>query len=269
MTIELNSVCRTTFLAAGLSIWAGSAAAVTITSIYGEWVDPTPEGVTGLNIETTADSTLIEWGLPYSKNENGWYIDPTGEKSGFEAEWSIPPEIDVVPGVDADFEFGLFTHRNNVIDISDPAVSAITSVQLNLTTEFLIETAEYTVNQVFTFLFHETPNFPKGSCAYGGTPNDAFNPRGCRDRVEFVENEGLSQPVIVDGMSYSLDITGFMLGDELASVFLTAERKENQAKLLGRLRVEEIPQTPLPAAGWLMVAGFGALAFASRRRRNA
>ena len=60
-----------------------------------------------------------------------------------------------------------------------------------------------------------------------------------------------------------------MVGEELATEFLTAEKQENQANLIGRLLVEEIPQTPLPAAGWLMIAGFGALAAVSRRRRNA
>ena len=269
MTIKLSKLFKTGTLAAGMALWAGSAAAVTITSISGTWADPTPETVYGLEIETTADSTLIEWGRPVDKDWRGWYYDPSGEKSAFEAEWTIPPEIEVVPGVEESFEFGIFTHHNNVIDVRDPSTASITSVDLNITMELLIESTEYVVNQVFTFLFHETLNYPDGSCAYGGTPDDGFNTNVCRDRVEFVENEGVSEPVIINGMSYSLDISGFMVGEELATEFLTAEKQENQANLIGRLLVEEIPQTPLPAAGWLMIAGFGALAAVSRRRRNA
>ena len=231
MTIKLSSLYRATFLAAGLSIWAGSAAAVTITSIHGEWENPTPVAVNGLNIETSVDSTLIEWGDPLSQNWMGWYYDPSGAKSGFEAEWTIPPEIDVTPGVETSFDLAVFTHYNNVIDVSDPVNGAINSVELNLTMEFLIDSAAYVVNQVFTFLFHETPNYPSGSCAYGGTPDDGFNTNGCRDRVEFVANPSASQPIIIDGMSYSLDITGFMVDGVLASVFLTEERQDNQAYL--------------------------------------
>lgn len=137
--------------------------------------------------------------------------------------------------------------------------------------ELLIDLEEYLINQTFVFLFDETLNYPGGGgeCAYDGFAGDALNPERCRDRVVFVENENLSEPVIINGMSYTIEITGFMIDDELVSFFLTNENQKNQAKIVGRLVVEENPQTPFPAAGWLLVAGFGAPEVASRKHGNA
>lgn len=242
-------------------MWAGMAAAATITSISGTWQDPTPDGVHNLNIDNAVDGseTQISWGIPTE----------SGEQSSFTAEWSGPQEIEIVPGETSTFEVGVFTHDNNIIKFTDWDLRAISSVELNVTMELLIDSEEYSFNQTFTFLFDETLNYPDGECTYGGFADDALNPDGCRDRVVFVENENVSEVLIVNGMAYSIEITGFMVEDDLVSFFLTEENKANQAKIVGRLVVEDIPQTPLPAAGWLLIAGFGALAAVSRKRRSA
>ena len=246
---------------AGLIMSAGTAAAavVTFNSVSGAWIDSTPSDVYGLNVETTSDYSRISWGDP----DNG--VD----QSSFQMDWTIPPSVDVDTDTGGQFELGVFTHSNHWLLPSPPGSPAITSAELQVDVEILIGATSHFISQVFEFAFDETPNEPVGSCAYGGTSGSGVNVSGCADYVSFLTTAEATRSAIVDGIEYTIDIYGFMVGDQLASFFLTEELRANEALLVGQLVAYRVPEVPLPAAGWLLVAGIGGLGALSRLRRAA
>ena len=250
-------------VAAGIcvSASAASAAVFNITSLTGNWVEYTPTDVYGLNIQNTTDSSRIAWGDP----ANG--VD----QSSFVVDWIIPPAVEVDTDVATEFDLGVFTHNNFWLYGAPQGSTAITAAVLDVAMEFMIGSASFLIEQSFTFDFEETLNFPdnNGPCAFGGTAGSGVNIEGCADRIQFTRNEGTGDSVIVDGVEYTLDISGFMVGDQLASFFLTEEKQSSEAVLVGRIVANELPNVPLPAAGWLLLGGIGGLAAFKRVRRKA
>ncbi|MCX7889760.1 MAG: VPLPA-CTERM sorting domain-containing protein [Rhodobacteraceae bacterium] len=253
-----KSVLAAAFVA--LSSLPSLAATVSVTGVTGSWFSPTPpdvEGLTGLGTSTMA------WGTPASAN---------GAKSayGFTGNAVGAVETDIA------FDLGVFTHFNNPILTTPAGRSSITSAQLTVSINLDLGdgSGAKQITTVFDFLHWETRNRPVSGniCANGGRYGQGINDRGCADRVTLVRNDSLSTEFEINGVTYELDITGFLFQGDLLSEFWTRERATNSAVLRGILRAVDTGEPPpapipLPAAGWLLLAGVGALGLTRRRRR--
>lgn len=247
-----------------LSATAASAVTiqdVTIQSVSGEWTDTTPGNVFGLTGEGTEE---LRWGLPST-------LVKTGLKSGYRFDGAIPPETE--EAADTPFALGTFTHFNNrIMAVGNGMASTISSVDLAVEISLMIGAVNYMFTQVFTFLHDETPN-SASTCAYGGTPGNGVNGSyGCNDRVTAALNESASDELVVDGLKYTFEFSGFQYNDGVFDYFDTVEEETNKATLLGLYRVEKVGEqispVPLPAAGWLLLAGVGGLAALKRRQKR-
>lgn len=90
----------------------------------------------------------------------------------------------------------------------------------------------------------------------------------CPDLVTFVGAVSLFGDTIeVNGENVVLGLEGFAAG----TTFLTAEGQRNDAVLRASFTANPITvnPVPLPAAGWMLLAGFGGLAALKRRKNKA
>ena len=175
----------------------------------------------------------------------------------------------VVNGGGSFFTLGDFTHFNQPIN----AGTSITGTRLTINYGvFLGANNLGNYNAVFNFIHEETPN-GANPCAYGGANNQGVNINGCADRVTLALNSGLTQFFNIDGVNYSLELTGFKVGSLPFSQFLTKEGLNNTAQLRGRISAESVIGTggevPEPQSWAMMLFGFGAVGIAARRRRTA
>lgn len=249
--------------AGALGFVAGAAGAATIQDVAlqgasGVWTDTTPDNVYDLNGEGTNE---IRWGLPSTLSG----VTNRDAQSGYGFEGASAGTI-VEPGVE--FSVGNFIHYNNrIMAGTDPYAPTISGAELRVETSIMIGTTSYIFTKVFDFLHDETPNGGVTSCAHGGTPGDAANGGyGCNDRVTAVVNEDASSELVVDGVKYTFEFSGFRYNGGLFSFFDTVEEQTNIATLVGRFKAETLAPVPLPAAGWLLLAGVGGLAAVKRHR---
>ncbi len=259
-----TAVATVTF---GLCASAASAAMVTIENVSGTWTDASSGPVYGLNTGVTAGGVAeINWGSPATGP-----LNPTGTQSGYTFEGLIPPPVTVDTEHGAQFELGIFTHNNYTLWANVPSgMNAIDSADLSVDFTMSIDGHEFNLNQVYNFSHIETPNEPAGACQFGGTAASGMNGAyGCNDRVTAELNEALSESIVLDGMEYTLDISGFLTEEGFFSFFDTQERLANSAILIAELIVTELPsEVPLPAAGWLLIGGMGGLFALKRKRRQ-
>lgn len=256
---------KTGAAAAALGLMATTAMAatvhdVTISSVTGEWVSAGPSNAYDLSIDTDDESTQVLWGQP----------KPGGPQSGYVFEGLIPPPVATTP--DTDFELGLFTHLNNPIK-TDPGGGKVTGItEADLRIDFVIQIGDmsHAFSQLYTFEHDETKNEGEnsaGDCKHGGQNGDAgLNSSGCADRVTITQNSDQSESVVVDGYQYDFEISGFRVDGETLDFFLTEEDTSNEAVLVGSYSVSAVP---LPAAGWMLLAGIGGLVAAKRRKSRA
>ena len=249
---------------AALGLVAGASTAATVQDVElkasGEWTDTTAGDVYGLNGEGTNE---MRWGLPSTLSG----VTNRDAQSGYGFEGALAGTI-VEPGVE--FAVGTFTHYNNrIMAGTDPYAPTISGAELRVDTSIMIGATSYLFTKVFDFLHDETKNSGEsgGGCLYGGTPGDAANGGyGCNDRVTAVVNEDASSALVVDGVKYTFEFSGFRYNGGLFSFFDTVEEQTNIATLVGRFKAETLAPVPLPAAGWLLLAGVGGLAAVKRRR---
>ena len=255
-----RTITGTAAIALGFSASTAMAATlhdVTISSVVGEWVLPGPSTAFGVDIETTDERTQILWGKA-----------PTGgSQSGYEFD-GIDTPANAAPGTE--FNLGLFSHFNNPIYTypGDGFTTAITEVNLKLDFNFLIGGQDYFLSKIFDFKHDETPNEggAGGACAYGGTSGVGPDAAGCRDHVSIGDSMNLTDRIVVDGLIYTFNLEGFKVGNETLEFFLTEENSINEAFLVGSYSVSQVP---LPAAGWMLLAGFGGLVAMKRRKAKA
>jgi hypothetical protein len=214
-----------------------------------------------------AGSTLNSTGNGTTTPEIRWGNDAGFGQSGYRYSAAATPlDVNVVVnGASSLFSLGQFTHFNNPI-----FAPSITGARLTINYGVSVGTTQVgSYNAVFDFRHQETPN-SDNPCAFGGPNNQGPNINGCADRVTISLNSGLSEFFTLGGVNYTLDISGFFVpGVGSGNEFLTIERKDNTARLFGRIAAEGFTGqgVPEPNSWAMMLLGFGAVGVAARRRK--
>ncbi|MBK0326303.1 VPLPA-CTERM sorting domain-containing protein [Rhodobacteraceae bacterium F11138] len=219
-----------------------------------QWLNPSPNANVTSNTSTPGDSNTntpaeahINWG--------------SGGTSGYD----VVADSDPVPQPGANigdmFQIGMFTHRNQSIN----AGTSINSVQLSLTADVLLDGTTVIgngLNFLFDFDHNETSNV--SNCAFPD-PNNS----NCDDIVTVTSNN-LTETFNYNNTEYTLEINGFLDEDtnQFTNQFFSAEGGNNEAIVMATF-TSEIPGVPLPAAGWLLLAGVGGLAAVRRKKKTA
>lgn len=248
-TIIRNSACASAFAIA--FVGSASAAIVTLDSVAGQWSAASPASrVSGVGTNT------IRWGTPNTTSGNG-------QKSGYRFTSAVPPSQELTEG--ATSALGTFTHLNYIIDVG----TSITAATLSLTFGLTIDGVSQTITNSYNFSHLETPN-ADNPCANGAANKSGVNVNGCADRVQATLNDAVAETFTINGTEYTIDITGFDIPDQNGiPTFWTVENRSNSAQLYAGLTQFTPAPVPLPAAGWMLVAGLGGLAAARRRKKAA
>jgi hypothetical protein len=245
-TVALTAIALTV---APLAASAGSlqfdpTSAAWLNPIGGPTTDNTSPGLTA----------SVDWGSGGTSGYDFTFSTPTGGSLG-----DALPNPAAHPG--SVFDLGTFTHRNQPIN---PGTS-ITSIELDLLGDILVGGSSALTDALFSFdfLHNETPN--------NTTPCPGGDPTPCGDLVNIQLLDDTST-FTFGGLEYTLTIQGFkpILADgsigELASEFFSDENANNSAILQASFTVAPIP---LPAAGWMLLAGIGGLAAVRRKKAKA
>lgn len=260
MTRFLSTLCAASALA--LTVGAADAATVTITGITGTWVDTDPNQTWQNSISGTGTSQ-IRWGTPSSGSDKSGYNFNKAATSFTAAQ-------------DDEFKLGQFEHLNYPI-----TGTSITAATLQVVFSFMLE-GETTARQLtskFLFAHNETTN-NENPCANGASNYSDVNANGCADQVTvstLVDGSETIELVDEDGSTreYAFDILGFKQGGMTINEFWTVEKQKNSADLYARftyaenINVPPVAPVPLPAAGFLLLGGLGAMGAVARRRKSA
>lgn len=280
MGIRLGLRAASIFLAAALGVSAASAATVELTSVTGTFQNPT-WNVDYYGIKNKPKSYISgdsQYGAQFIRSENGgselWWGSTNADwrdRSALTSAEKARQSGYVFDGITASdnfsttdevFTFAKATHHNGEVWSNS---ATLHSVDFKVDIAGKIEGADFSLSAMFRLFHNETIN-PSQICPAGGS-------QPCRDAVLINGGVAESIPVIVGNMQYTLILEGLVgsLDGPLVTSFVTDEFKQNSAMFRARLKAEPInppPVVPLPAAGWLLIAGVGGLVVASRRRRS-
>jgi hypothetical protein len=185
-------------------------------------------------------------------------------QSGYVFEGIKPPSV--FSSSDASFVFGKFTHHNGAVWTNS---ATLASVDFQIDIEGRIvkgeESEAFSLSTMFSLIHQETINPATPCAAQGEIP--------CRDSVTIMGEISETLPFVVGDIEYTFVLKGLVKSLEGPGVtsFFTEETQQNSAMLRGRIEWAELPPPviPLPAAGWLMIAGLGGLAAMARKKRRA
>ncbi len=241
---------------------AAVAATLDVSSVNGSWTglvsgpNQNPTNVTGLGTNS------VSWGTPHVSSR-------TGKQSGYSFVGAASGQIES----DTDFDLGTFTHNNFVIN----AGTSIAGAGLGLVVNMVIGGVNRAMTAAFNFDHDETLNRGEanGLCKNGGANSAGVNINGCADRVKILDNTGQQDAFEINGFLYILEITGFIQNGQAFTEFWTTEDGVNEAILRARFTlvgavdpIDPPPSpVPLPAAGWMVLTGLGALVAARARRK--
>ncbi len=193
-------------------------------NIDGEWSYPRNDlGVTPVTCQDIANSpdittneNIVRYGQPIGATDCGNVVFRSG--FGFDGT----DAANFVP--DQPFILGQFTHYNeNIVTPLVPMQLVDLAVRIQIPAPFVDAVMNYTMR------LDETLN--DGSCPYGSTNQDL-----CDDRVDFVNNSP-TQSIVIDGITYTLNIIGFVPGtvdscqfsEAMPDYFITGEIMRNDA----------------------------------------
>lgn len=205
------------------------------------------------------DPSTIRWG------QDGLAL---ASASGYQFEAASTP-FDELP--DTVFDLGLFSHFNNPIN----AGTAIDAVSFEVRGDInVVDNGNTTNVGMRTFAFNILHDETSNSAAGNNPANCARQPSisVCDDFVEINTAVG-SDVFVVDGSTFTLNILGFSqdIADAnngiFSPIFASPEGGTN-TRILAATFSQDLPTIPLPAAGWLLLAGIGALGALRRVRKT-
>jgi hypothetical protein len=251
--MSFKSITIAATAAALVSISSAHAASVDLVSVDGIWLDPQPDTVYGIS---GVGTSALSWGKSAGYGQSGYTFDG-----------AAPPVVTDVP-VSTMFKLGTFTHHNNPIKASPGygLAASITSATLQVTFGLEIDGIAKSVMSTFNFAHWETPN-GDATCANGAPNGSGVNWNGCADSVTVSLVSGASETFRMGGATFMFDTIGFEFNDMILGTFWTKEKKDNSAHLYASYSVVPSP-VPLPAAGWMLIAGLGGLLAMQRRKKS-
>ncbi|HHY54399.1 MAG TPA: hypothetical protein GYA08_03075, partial [Chloroflexi bacterium] len=203
-------------------------------NVDGVWSNPRNDlGVTPVtcqDINNSPGDPTNENVMRYGQQLGAIDCGPLIFRSGFGFDGA--DSVTFTPG--QPFLLGQFTHYNESI------VTPLVPMQLvDLTIDLQSENPAFDVQMSYTMRLDETRN--DGYCPYGAT-----NSTLCDDRVDFVNNTP-PQTITVDGVSYTLNILGFIPGTmdscqydaNLVDYFITGELMRNDACVFAEFTVPQ------------------------------
>lgn len=239
------------FAAATLLACNAQAATVTINSITGKWINPV--GGVAVSVDNSNSPSSIRWGNGVS----------SGPQSGYDFTPTMPQPI--ITGLNTSFALGEFAHLNFPV-----TGGAITDVDLQVTFDLTLDDGAggniTGVQSTIHFDHLETTNSASPCAAGGSSP--------CPDLVTIVNSSAMADTFTLNGVEYSLFLSGFSGGNSNADgslSFLTLEDQQNTAFLNGIVTANAAPpvsEVPVPAALPLMLTALGGLGFLGARRRS-
>lgn len=285
--MKFGKNARALALAAGVGLTSAaictpaSAGVVTISNIQGVWSLASPTGT----ISNNSPTSTVSWG---QGTEGGGY-----KKSSYSfTAASLPFSTDLDDGdVGGAFKLGTFQHNNWPV-----TGTTLQNVKLTVSAVVTIDGVDIGLQDfVYGFTHVETPNEGsgwQGNCQFGGKSGDANNKYGCSDKV-LVNTISYNNSFAFGKDTYTLDIAGFLVGNTLASSFITKESAvvsekcgkdkkgkwkycdvthafDNKADIMATVSMVS-SAVPEPATWAMMIVGFGAVGtmVRSSRRRTA
>lgn len=254
---------KTSFLitTAAAAVMASGAMAATTATVTIDQIDPMFQNVVGgTNVSTGLNGTTAEirWGTPAGNGQSGYDFAPRAP-------------LGFTLGPDTPTSLGTFTHLNRPIGLN----TSIESVEL----DFVFGGAVIEVDgnpvgpipasfgAVFDFEHDETNN--TGNVA-GCTDPLQQSDTPCDDIVTVSAQGGADEVITVGNLQFTFTLLGFGVDHGGGAIvfddqFITEEGFDTSADLFFQYSVSVVP---LPAAGWFLLGGLGAMGAVARRRKS-
>lgn len=257
---------RTLIAATALAVAVAAPASaevveVKFTNIVGSWFAPTFSNASTPNTINNANplgpgSATARWGVPSGQPSQSGY--------DFLSLGDLVFNLDTASNQSGVGNIATFRHLNFPIT---SAGGSLTGIKLNFNTDVLINGSFVTnTNFVYAFDHFETSN-AANPCADGGAQGVGVNANGCADRV-LVNFAASSGSFAVGDTLYALAVRGFLINDNPATQFWTAERLSNEAFIRGQVVTRSLAGAiPEPATWAMLIAGFGMVGAVARRRQ--